>query len=526
MSSLNLSHSLPTPSLAQGESRSNQSTNRGFFFHQNLQYADALNLYQEALMLNPHNERAYYFAGQIHHTLHDYQDAQEFFEKAIVANPLFLPPYTSLLKISLETCNWDLTTEIAQALPQPLPPLSVSTELYDLLKIHHPQLFNKLSLQKNFDAFVTDQSKVFVEYFTSHPHTKHTTSRLRLGYLSSQCHHSHTGRQLLTLINHHNRDLFEIFTFSTGTETGDSLEQMIKKKSDHFIKKPLSDLSTLTSLIRHHQIDILINLDEQLHLNTLGALALQAAPIQIHYPGLPYASYSSKLTTSISDTELQLDTSTTSLKHCWYLTTPLPFPDSSTLNRPLLHLPPNKFIFSSLVSPKNISREVAQLWINIIKATENSCLLLTHMPQQAREKLTKLFHLHHLDPDQLIFTTPTNFKENTFKELGYVDLYLESPYYNDHHLSAISLYLGTPVLTVYGNSPHTRTTQSILKHHKLDSLIAKDSKEYQNLAIKLATHPNKLAIISTKVHETNFTFLDPNYTLPEYEQLLQHLSSQ
>ena len=59
--------------------------------------------------------------------------------------------------------------------------------------------------------------------------------------------------------------------------------------------------------------------------------------------------------------------------------------------------------------------------------------------------------------------------------------------------------MGLPILTLNGNSFNSREAASILNSVNLPELITETEKEYESLAIELATNPIKLKSIKNKL---------------------------
>ena len=75
------------------------------------------------------------------------------------------------------------------------------------------------------------------------------------------------------------------------------------------------------------------------------------------------------------------------------------------------------------------------------------------------------------------------------------DLALDTFTYNGHTTTSDSLWAGVPVVTLQGKHFASRVASSILTAAGLPELITHSQKEYENLAIELATNPKKLAAI-------------------------------
>jgi protein O-GlcNAc transferase len=85
------------------------------------------------------------------------------------------------------------------------------------------------------------------------------------------------------------------------------------------------------------------------------------------------------------------------------------------------------------------------------------------------------------------------------------DLFLDTLPYNAHTTASDALWAGLPVLTRTGETFAGRVATSLLNAIDLSELVTRTREEYENLAIKLATHPEKLALIKDKLARNRLT---------------------
>ena len=79
------------------------------------------------------------------------------------------------------------------------------------------------------------------------------------------------------------------------------------------------------------------------------------------------------------------------------------------------------------------------------------------------------------------------------------DLFLDTFPYNAHTTAADSLKAGVPVLTILGEAFAGRVAASLLSALDLNELVTTSQKEYESLAIELATCPEKLTSIKERL---------------------------
>ena len=80
------------------------------------------------------------------------------------------------------------------------------------------------------------------------------------------------------------------------------------------------------------------------------------------------------------------------------------------------------------------------------------------------------------------------------------DLFLDTLPYNAHTTASDALFVGLPILTLMGKSFQGRVTASLLTAVGIPELITKSFKEYEDLAVELATQKNKIREIRDKLN--------------------------
>ena len=85
------------------------------------------------------------------------------------------------------------------------------------------------------------------------------------------------------------------------------------------------------------------------------------------------------------------------------------------------------------------------------------------------------------------------------------DLFLDTLPYNAHTTASDALWAGLPVLTCLGETFAGRVAASLLNAIRLPELITTTLEAYEEMAIDLATHPEKLAAIKRKLTENRLT---------------------
>ena len=103
---------------------------------------------------------------------------------------------------------------------------------------------------------------------------------LRLGYVSAYFARRNWMKPVWGLINHHNREQFEIHLFSDGPEPS-TAEGYTREPRDHFHETSQLSSEALAKLIEAVHIDILVDLNGYSKPPRLALFALRAAPVQV-----------------------------------------------------------------------------------------------------------------------------------------------------------------------------------------------------------------------------------------------------
>jgi protein O-GlcNAc transferase len=113
------------------------------------------------------------------------------------------------------------------------------------------------------------------------------TSRLRIGYVSSDFGNHPLSHLMGSIFGMHNQDTIEVFCYALSQDDGTEWRQRIRSEAEHFIDVSSMSSDMIAKVINEDKIQILINLNGY----TKGArneiFALQPAPIQVSYMGFP-----------------------------------------------------------------------------------------------------------------------------------------------------------------------------------------------------------------------------------------------
>ena len=160
----------------------------------------------------------------------------------------------------------------------------------------------------------------------------------------------------------------------------------------------------------------------------------------------------------------------------------------------------NSFVFCCFNNGFKILPETFDSWARILKQVDGSVLWLLESSVTNAENLRKEARHRGLDSERLVFAPPMSPPDHLARHRC-ADLFLDTLPYNAHTTASDALWACLPVLTQIGETFAGRVAASLLTAIGLTELITSTPKAYEDLAIELATSPEKLVTIKRKLAE-------------------------
>jgi predicted O-linked N-acetylglucosamine transferase (SPINDLY family) len=142
------------------------------------------------------------------------------------------------------------------------------------------------------------------------------------------------------------------------------------------------------------------------------------------------------------------------------------------------------------------------MWI--LKRTEGSVLWLLEDNDRAAENLRREAVARDVSAERLVFAKRIPLADHLERH-RLADLFLDTLPYNAHTTASDALWAGLPVLTQMGGTFAGRVAASLLNAVGLPEMITQTQDEYRNLAVELASRPDKLAAIRAKLERNRLT---------------------
>ncbi len=321
--------------------------------------------------------------------------------------------------------------------------------------------------------------------------------KVRLAFLSSDLRTHSVAKFVMPLLESYDRDRFEIYCYAPREAHDDKVQQKIKSLVDRFRTFRTLDPRDFAEVIRGDAVDILLELNGHTKDSMLHTLAFRPAPVQIEWLGYPF-------TTGLEDTDYFLVDRFIRPEDPDLLTEePLEMPESwicfgEMEDEPIEEAPArrNGFVtFGSLNNPYKYTPEMIALWSRVLKEVPDSRFMIVRPEGRSMmlyNNLAKAFAANGIDTDRLYFVDN---RGQDFSHLAYyneIDISLDTFPVTGGTTTCESLWMGVPVISLYGESMHERLSYGVIRHAGYEEFCTDDPDAYVAKAAALAGDPDRL----------------------------------
>jgi len=511
-------------------------------------HTGAFQLLQQAVTLSPANADVHFNLGNAHSKLFQIDKAIYHYEQAVRLKPSWCAARAHWMRQRTEICDWrddwdhqmqtifnDLPTEAnvrdsTQLNVSQMPALPIPRHLMRAAACRQTTRARELATQLSSVGGkscpipssvgwallpVTSSSATEVTNLllpeaprstpnetnsinSSFTHIPVLNQRLKIGYLSQDLRHHAIGHLTCGLFEHHDRNRFEVFTYSFGTDDGSEYRRRIVAGSEHFHDLFGWSDSQIVNRIVEDQVDVLIDVQGY----SAGArplvLVARPAPVLIHYLGFPgtlgglvdYFITDPVLTPPGSPLRDEFEESLIYLPDTYQISDDQPTVSSQPVTREQCRLPPDGFVFCAFNNNYKIQPQIFDVWMRILRNVPKSVLWLLSMQPAVVDNLRREAERRGVDPERLIFADVVS-KPEHLARLNLADLFLDTTVCGAHTTATDSLWAGVPVLTCPGARFTERVAASLLTVAGLEELIVANLTDYERLAVSLASNPDR-----------------------------------
>lgn len=330
--------------------------------------------------------------------------------------------------------------------------------------------------------------------------------KIRIAYVSPDLREHPVGHLICGVFEQHDKSRFETIAISLGIDDNSRLRGRMLKAFDHFIDVRGKPSLEIAQIMRNMEVDIAVDLGGYTSDTRTEVFAYRPAPVQVNYLGYPGTMGAGYYDYILADKQvIPVEQQRFYSERVAYLPDAYLPTDRSvqiaphTPTRAECGLPESGFVFCSFSHDYKISPPLFDIWMRLLAQVPGSVLWLMARGTLAQGNLRKEAAARGVDPARLVFAGRVPAVEDHLARYRQADLFLDTHPYNAHTTAADALMAGLPVLTYQGQSFPARVAGSLLTALDVPELITHSHQDYEARALHLATHPEELAALRTKV---------------------------
>ena len=503
-------HAAYDRALALNPNFSDAWVGRGNVFFKLKHYDEAFGAYDKALALKPDLANAWFGRGNVFNELKRYDEALAAYDKALALKPDLDGAEGFRLHAKMHLCDWS----------------NFDAECNHLIasvrdgKNNAPP-FTLLAIPSSSEDQL-QSAKLWIG--DGHPPSgkpiwqgdRYDHDRIRVAYLSADFRDHPMSSLMVGIFECHDKSRFDVTAISFGPDSNSEMRQRLKVSFERFIDAKTFSDDQIAKLARSLEVDILVDLMGFTTDSRTGIFARRPAPIQVNYLGYPgtmgaeYIDYIIADPIVIPENQYVFYAEKVFLLPYSYYPTSYQINDAkrSTPDRAFTRfdvgLPSTGFVFCCFNNIYKITPHVFDCWMRILKQVEGSVLWLLEGSASAASNLKKEALARGVSSECLVFAKRMPLPDHLARH-RLSDLFLDTLPCNAHTTASDALWAGLPVLTCLGKTFAGRVAASLLNAIRLPELITTTLEAYEQMAIDLATNPEKLAVIKRKLAANRLT---------------------
>ncbi|APW44478.1 hypothetical protein RS694_19450 [Rhodoferax saidenbachensis] len=338
-------------------------------------------------------------------------------------------------------------------------------------------------------------------YLTGQPVAKPKSQKIRIGYWGADFHEHSVRYFARPLLASHSTDRFEVFIYSEDTVKPSA---DVQAKAYREITKDFYDVHSLSdealeTLLRSHELDILVDLMGHTSANRVHLLKNKFAKIQI--TGLAYPPTTGHSSIDVKMVDPHIWTAEASQ---YYTENPLILPESLWCFDPMEEVPylaeppvlKNGFVtFGCYGNVAKITPPILACWYLILQKLPMSRLIIQStvlIDKTTTAAFRKRLVEAGIKEEQIDLKKPS-FGAAYWESYQEIDIVLDTYPFNGGTTSCFAAYVGVPLITLSGKSLISRVGRSIMCNLGFPEFAVDTAKNYVERAIEVASDTNLIA---------------------------------
>lgn len=418
--------------------------------------------------------------------------------------------YVQMLYRSVQACDWTRLEELVRSLEEFVKMAwrterEVADPALPLISYYLPvSADTRLALAQGV-AEKLEQSAAGFKCATR-ARSRSGSGGVRVAYVSPDFGRHPTGYLTRRLYGLHDRKHFEVFGYALRPEDGSSVGRDIRDGCDTFRDLSGKSSAEIVERARLDGIDIAVDLAGYTRFARPDAFASRIAPLQVSYLGFPatlgahYVDYAivDRIACPASD-EANWTERLVRMPDTFFIADNAAEIDPVPGDRKAHGLPPEGFVFCCFNGSHKIDPLTFDVWMRLLRRVQGSVMWLIGQGEITQRNLCREATERGVDPRRLIFAPFLSKHATHLGRYCLADLFLDTRYYNAHTTAVEALWSGLPVLTVPGTETPSRVGASLVTALGLPELVCRDFPDYEDRALFLARHPQRLAALKNKL---------------------------
>jgi len=466
---------------------------------------EAIEAFNRAILHRKNFPEAYSNLGSCLKLIGKISEAIEAIKMSLIIDPNFADAHNNLGNVYIERGWTDQAIESYAKAVELRPDFYVAHSNL-LFSLHY---CDDISKEERFAAAIKfGQTLPAIVYSHNRRHGSEPKTRLRIGFVSPDLRVHPVAyfiENILSALRGPNPSALETFLYSTSPVEDHVSDRLRALSTRWSAVTGLSD-DALARKIYHDEIDILIDLSGHTAQHRLSMFALKPAAVQVSWVGYFATTGVPAMDYFLSDNWLAPpDEEQYFTEKLWRLKSNACFtrPDTDVHVESIPALSNGYVTFGCFNHRSKITEQAVSVWAKILHEIPNSRLFLksgVFEDAAIYQEMIAQFGGCGVGADRLIIEGPSP-REDYLACYNRVDICLDPFPYPGGTTTLEALWMGTPVLTMKGDSYLSRVGECAAQHIGAPDWIATDTDDYVAKAVAFASDVEALATWSSHLRD-------------------------
>lgn len=469
--------------------------NRGLALMDMQRLPQALMSFNEALRVQPNSPEVLSNRGTALVASGNFREAAGTFTQLVALAPALGAAAGSLLYARRHGCDWSDYQELAQRVVAAVDRGEVADQPLSFLCLSDSAA-SQLRCAQTFSATHFPSQSALGPAPGRRPRGSH--DRIRVAYLSGDFGEHALSYLLAGVIEQHDRSRFDTVAVAWGRREDGAMRARLESAFESFIDATDWSDGDIVSRLRKMNVDVAVDLAGHTSGQRTGVFTRRAAPVQVNYLGFPATMGVPEMDYILADEflippEHQANYSerVVYLPECFQANDDRRLIDPEAPTRARAGLPEDGFVWCSFHGSHKFNPSMFDVWARLVHGAPGSVLWLIGGDSAIEANLRREALLRGIDPQRLIFAPRLPYPSHLAR-LRLADLCLDTLPFNGGATTSDALWAGVPVVTCAGGSFAARMSGSLLHALGLAELVTHSMGEYELLASRLASQPERL----------------------------------